>query len=405
MKIVHTADWHLGDRLDRLDRTDDLRRAVERVAAYCAEEQADVLLVAGDLFSELSRPDSLRASMEHLAEIFMPFLARGGTIIAVTGNHDNENFCQTLRQVLRLAAPEVAAAGAVVPPGRFYLAAHPTFFRLADRDGAEVQFVLMPYPLASRYLDETKQRYSSLEEKHKALQQAFSARLQAIRTSADFRPDVPTVLAAHIHVQSAVMPSLFRLTERESIIFPDSDVPKDWAYVAFGHIHQAQSLMGLPHVRYAGSIERLDMGERDDRKSVAFVEIGPEGRRGPPRLLPLEATPIYDVVITNPREELPQLRRRYPDHERALVRLHLEYTPGQDNLQDILSELDAIFPRWYKREWCEVSALGPAQAARDPTPTLKSFHETVLDYIDAELADNPAHKEVRKLAESLLAEE
>src|SRR5690349_10805469 len=57
MKILHTADWHLGDRLGRIDRTEDLRRAVERVARYCGEHQVDVLLVAGDLFSELARPD------------------------------------------------------------------------------------------------------------------------------------------------------------------------------------------------------------------------------------------------------------------------------------------------------------------------------------------------------------
>ena len=37
MRIVHTADWHLGDRLGRIDRTDDLRKAVERVAACCAD--------------------------------------------------------------------------------------------------------------------------------------------------------------------------------------------------------------------------------------------------------------------------------------------------------------------------------------------------------------------------------
>ena len=54
MRILHTADWHLGDRLGRQDRTDDLRRAVERVAGYCNSEKVDVLLVAGDLFSELA---------------------------------------------------------------------------------------------------------------------------------------------------------------------------------------------------------------------------------------------------------------------------------------------------------------------------------------------------------------
>jgi exonuclease SbcD len=97
MRILHTADWHLGDRLGRIDRTEDLRRAVERVAEYCKSESVDVLLVAGDLFSELSRPDSLRESIAHLQATFEPFLLGGGTILALTGNHDNEVFCQTLR--------------------------------------------------------------------------------------------------------------------------------------------------------------------------------------------------------------------------------------------------------------------------------------------------------------------
>ena len=29
MRILHTADWHLNDRLGRIDRTDDLRKAGE----------------------------------------------------------------------------------------------------------------------------------------------------------------------------------------------------------------------------------------------------------------------------------------------------------------------------------------------------------------------------------------
>ena len=68
MRILHTADWHLGDRMGRIDRTDDLRKAVERVAVYCEQEKVDLLLVAGDLFSELSRPDGLRDSIQHLQD-------------------------------------------------------------------------------------------------------------------------------------------------------------------------------------------------------------------------------------------------------------------------------------------------------------------------------------------------
>src|SRR5438132_9568905 len=88
VRILHTADWHLGDRLGRVDRTDDLRAAVERIADYCVGEKVDVLLVAGDLFSELARPDGLRDAIRHLQSTFGEVLYDGGTIVAITGNHD-----------------------------------------------------------------------------------------------------------------------------------------------------------------------------------------------------------------------------------------------------------------------------------------------------------------------------
>src|SRR5256885_729849 len=142
MRILHTADWHLADRLGRIDRTDDLRRAVERVAGYCAEEKVDLLLVAGDLFSELAGPDSLR---------------------------------------------------------------------------------------------------------------------EAIQQSARFAPALPAVLSAHVHVRGSVLPTLFRLTEQEDVVFSDADLPTHFAYIALGHIHRAQALGGQAHVRYSGSIERMDL--------------------------------------------------------------------------------------------------------------------------------------------------
>src|SRR5438552_76534 len=133
MRILHTADWHLCDRLGRIDRTDDLRRAVERVAGYCESERVDVLLVAGDLFSELATPTGLRDAVRHLQETFGPFLRRGGTILTLTGNHDNEGFCQTLRHAMNLAAPAENVNGKSAAAGRLYLATGPAMLRLHDR--------------------------------------------------------------------------------------------------------------------------------------------------------------------------------------------------------------------------------------------------------------------------------
>jgi exonuclease SbcD len=407
MRILHTADWHLGDRMGRIDRTDDLRRAVERVAACCAEDRVDVLLVAGDLFSELSRPDSLRESIEHLQATFEKFLLDGGTILAITGNHDNENFCQTLRLVMNLAAPAAGDPGAVRPSGRLYLAANPTFLRLADRAGNPVQFLLMPYPTPTRSLrDAQTQRYGSLEEKNRSLQAAYADKVRDFQNHPRYDPTQPTILSAHVHVQGAQVPTLFRISEQESIIFAEQDLPTNLAYVALGHLHNPHCLMGRAHVRYSGSIERLDLGERFDQKGLTLFDVGPDGLEGEPQTRPLPATPMYDLEIFSPKDELPALRATYPDAERALVRYHLHYKAGEDNLHEVLTELDRVFPRWYQRSWAEAGELGPALTVSGSAPGQKSFHDTVIDYLKGELANHADDERdgIVKLAEELLAE-
>lgn len=408
MRILHTADWHLGDRLGRIDRTDDLRRAVERVGAYCAEQAVDVLLVAGDLFSELARPDGLREAIRHVQETFGGFLRDGGTIVTLTGNHDNESFCQTLCHAMSLAAPASGQLGEQAAPGRLYLAAGPTFLRLADRHtGSDVQFVLMPYPTPARYLDTAEsQRYASLEEKNLHLQTAYTATLARIRSHARYDRSLPSVLAAHVHVRGGQVSTLFRISEQEDIVFDVSNLPADFAYVALGHIHRPQCIGGNAHVRYSGSIERMDLGEASDNKSVVLFDLGPEGRRGEPWTLPLDATPVYEVSIRNPREELSQLASFHPDADRALVHLRLTYTAGVDNLEETLRALEKIFPRWYAREWQESGALGPTLVIGDAGRG-KGFEDTVRDYLMTELTNHSEaeRQDVLARAERLMREE
>ncbi|MCI0457008.1 MAG: exonuclease subunit SbcD, partial [Gemmataceae bacterium] len=405
MKILHTADWHLGDRLGRQDRTADLQRAVERVSALCEQLAVELLLVAGDLFSELSRPDSLRESIQHLQRTFDRFLLNGGTILALTGNHDNENFCQTLRLVMTLAAPASSRDGDLLPPGRLYLATEPSFFRLQARAGHLVQFILMPYPTPARYLtDADTQRYASLEEKNQKLKSAFVRKLRAIQEDPRFDRTLPTVLSAHVHVHGATLPNLFRISEQESIVFEDGEIPETVAYVALGHIHRAQAIRGLTHIRYPGSIERLDLGEQRDDKGVLLLAIGPKGLVGEPQTLPVEATPIYAVDINDPATQIPLLADRYPDAERALVNIQFTYTAGTDNLEEILSNLEKVFPRWYARNWTEAGALGQPLTP-DESGRHKSFEDRVRDYLGSELVNHPdaLRQGVLARAEALLA--
>jgi DNA repair exonuclease SbcCD nuclease subunit len=265
----------------------------------------------------------------------------------------------------------------------------------------------MPYPTPTRYLrGEEVQRYGSLEEKNQRLHRAYAEKLQELLQHPSFNPSLPTVLAAHIHVQGARLPHLFRMSEQESIIFAEKDLPAGMAYVALGHIHQPQQLLEMPHVRYSGSIERLDLGERRDDKGVVLVEVGHEDRLAEPVFLPLEATPIYSVDLHSPlKEEIRQLREQYPDARRDLIHIQFTYTAGVDNLEESLRELEDIFPRWYYRHWTESGALGSPLTVGEACPA-RSFEDTIRDYLRHELTNySDADREgILARAEALMRE-
>jgi exonuclease SbcD len=386
MRLLHTADWHLGDRLGRIDRTGDIQRGVERVARYCRDEQVDVLLIAGDLFSEAARADGLRGAIEHLRDTFEPFLQSGGTILAVTGNHDNETFCQTLRHAMSLAAPTDSSPGSSARAGRFYLAAEPALIRLPNRQGGMVQFVLMPFPTATVFLSGNQaRRYASLSEKNDQLRSSFLQRLAELLAGPSFDRSLPTVLMAHVGVRGADLTNRFRISEELDVVIDESSWPGTFAYVALGHIHKAQVIGGHEHVRYSGSIDRLDLGEAGECKSVVLVDVGPQGELGVPQLRPLDATPIYRVEIHDAVSDIPNLIRQYPDRESALVNLRFSYQAGRDDLFDIQRQLDSIFPRWYDRDWHDRGELGPAFTINEATA--KSFETSVREYLGDELAN------------------
>jgi len=403
MRILHTGDWHLGDWLGRQNRTADLRRSIERIAGYSEDEKIDVLLVAGDLFSDkCQRQEDLSGTVEHLSRTFGPFLRRGGTILAVTGNHDKEIPCRTLKHTLTLASPEPLKAGDLVPPGRLYLANRPTFFRLQDRQKQEVQFVLLPYPTPGSYLDDGETVRVTREEKNRFLGTKLVSRLQQMRESGAYRKDLHTVLVGHIHVHGANRHTLFQMTEEQDVILKSGDLSGAFAYVALGHIHKAHAL-GEEHIRYCGSIERLNLDEREYSPHAVFFEIGPEGRQGEIRELKLEATPLYDIVIDNPAEEIPHLAARYSDAKTALVKYQLTHDAGQ-NRNEFLRQLDDIFPRWFERMLIERGAERVAtQHASLPSQTLTP-DQTARHFAEKELEASPDRDEVLQLLDEALAQ-
>ena len=401
MKILHTSDWHMNDRLGFQDRSDDICRSLEQIAGYLEEHQVDVMLATGDLF-ERSNNEKKRIAIANVKRIFQPFLERGGTILAITGNHDDETFFGTLRDALDLVAPGQKGRNSTHATGRLYIAPKARKLQLADRDGIVVQFILMPYPTPTCYLRDKGIGWRTTEEKNYLLQCNFKESLDELRSRLD--PRLPSVLLSHIHIRGVQAHTPYRISESEDVIFEPGHIPTEWAYAAFGHIHKPQAAIpSAVHVRYAGSIERMNAGESTDDKSVVLFEVGAAGRLGEPQLLPLKATPIYHVEITDPAVQLPQLSAQYADADHALVSYTLHWQPGKDNRDELQRAIECIFKRCYASKCVRTGSEAAGSGIFTPE-RLQDINGTVSEYIDLQLANHPQQTALKALADELLAE-
>ncbi|HMO36338.1 MAG TPA: exonuclease subunit SbcD [Gemmatales bacterium] len=397
MKLLHTADWHLCDRLGRIDRTEDLRRRVEKVAQLCQEHAVDVLLMAGDLFSEQASIDQMTDSLNHIRTVFEPFFRNRGTILAVTGNHDRDGKINIVRAGMTLAAP-VPGQDGILAPGRMYLINGRAMAQLQDRAGQRTQFVLTPYPFSSRY-DLSATEYRTREEENQLLHGLVVNWLQEISQQLDVT--LPTVLCAHLHVRGSSAHTLYKMSERDDILFSVAELNPMWSYLALGHIHQPQALGGSSHIQYAGSLDRLDFGETHQEHGVTLVEVEQNGTARTERIL-LPATPFHTIVLEDPALEMETLLERYPEREQAIVRFRLAPPRGQISREEIARRLKKDFPRWYELKWNDVPVTGQARPALfDPQ---QGMEQRVQDYLGKQFAGHPHRDELLRLAQSLLDE-
>jgi exonuclease SbcD len=403
MRIIHTADWHLCDRLLQIDRTNDLAARVEIVANLCEQHEVDAVLIAGDLFSEQATIEDMTQALTHLHKAFASFFRRGGTILAVTGNHDREGRIEMLRAGMLLAAPPVAGSRQFLS-GRMYLLNRPYFGTIQTHAGDRAQFVLIPYPTASRYA-EPDDEFRSKDEENRILQGRVAQVLQTFGADPGFDQSLPTILTAHLHVRGAEVHSLYKMTERDDVVFEAGFLPSSWAYIGLGHIHKPQSLAGMDHVRYAGSLDRLDFGERDDEKGVVLLDLSTTGLRCEPVWIPIAATPMHDITVNDAASELTALAQRYPHRESAIVRIRVMQNPSGPSRHEITEELRRLFPRHAEIIWVSPaeSPAGNSTGARFEPHT--DYRSTVRDFLVKRLDGDPDKDDVIKLAEQFLTRE
>lgn len=405
MKILHTSDWHLNSVLGgRCPRNDDLRRSLQKIGSYLIERAVDIMVVSGDLFRERSSPEQLRAGIGIIKDCFHPFIQRGGTILAISGNHDSETFFSTLRDAMDLVSP-LEAHDDIHPCGRFYIAPNARNIKLQTPDGEIVQFVLMPYPTIRYLRKEESLKFQNFEERNRAVGAAFKLILRTQQEKLD--PRWPAILVSHIAVRGVTTPAQYYLDQSNEVMLEPGDLSFPWTYVALGHLHRpGEAIPGAPHMRYAGSIERMDYGERKDEKSAVLLDIQQRQLVQVPEILRLQSTSFYEVEITNPETQIPHLAEQYPDARQALVRYILHWDSATQNRERYCQEIEAIFPRWYDRVLKDTHS----GAVTETSLTFQQTHDvvgTVRHYLQTVLADrNESERaELLRLAEQLFVEE
>ncbi|MCB1227525.1 MAG: exonuclease SbcCD subunit D C-terminal domain-containing protein [Verrucomicrobiales bacterium] len=272
MKLLHTADWHLGARLVERERLPEQVRFLDWLLEVMAEEKVEVLLVAGDVF------DVANPSRQALA-LYYDFLHRLvdlKTVRAVitAGNHDSASQLNGPRDLLgRLG---VTVVGEALEPEAAWV------------DLGEVRVAAVPF-LRERDLRRSGAGESVVEveaQVRAAIAEHYARVLAAGRALPGKKP---LLAMGHLTALGAVTSEGERDIHVGNLGAVGAEVFAGYDYVALGHLHRAQVVGGMETVRYSGSPLALSFSEAGDGKSVTLVEVEAGGAM---RVNPL-AVPVW----------------------------------------------------------------------------------------------------------------
>jgi exonuclease SbcD len=294
VRILHTADWHLGQSLHGTDRGPEHDHFLSWLLDRLEDQRPDAFVLAGDVFDVASpHPAALARYYRFLAEGRRR--APDTTFVVVGGNHDSPQRLNAPRDLLsamnirvvgglsRSASAEPDLESMLVPVGH---PSHPVGWVLA------LPF-LRPrdvFPFASD-IDDPDHR---LVEGHRALIQALLDRL-APRLS----DRTPVAATGHCYMVGGATSdaSERRIQRGYQSALPVDIYPDRIGYVALGHLHRAQSVQGSEHVRYAGSPLPLSMTERTYVHQVVLAELTDRARID---VLPVPRSVQFEVVPEHP---------------------------------------------------------------------------------------------------------
>jgi len=256
MRILHTADLHLGRQFNGIPLDDDHAAILDQIARAVVDLRIDALVIAGDIFDRAAPPATA-------VRQFNAFLSRvasetNAAVVMIAGNHDSGDRIASMS--IMTDTRRALIRGVVCADEKPLL--------LSDKHGV-VAFSGLPFS------HEYAARECFTDETMRAPEDVLVAQIASARRNV---PDnARRVIVAHAFVSGARGSESERpLARAGGVEMARPEIFDCLHYVALGHLHRPQSV-GVSHIRYSGSPLAFGFDEVDVAKSMSLVEIDGAG--------------------------------------------------------------------------------------------------------------------------------
>ena len=257
MRILHTADWHLGRQFEGHSLDQDQATVLDQVFAAVQKVEPDALIVAGDIFDRAAPPESAVRLLNRFIESVIANTSCA--VILIAGNHDSAD---------RIGAMAMLAdRRRTLVRGPLSLIEEPLV--LHDAHGP-VAFSALPFGY------EYAARECFADTNIKCPADVMRAQIAAARPH--IPPGARWIIVAHAFVTGASVSETERPLTRIAggIETVPADLFSGAHYVALGHIHRPQTA-GAPNIRYSGAPLAFGFDEEGNEKSMVVVDIDGPG--------------------------------------------------------------------------------------------------------------------------------
>jgi len=278
MKVLHTADWHIGQVFYEYDRNFEHEQFLKWLTETLCTEKIDLLLISGDVF-DISNPS---ASSIRLFYTFLNNATRKCPdlqIIITAGNHDSASRLEAPSPLLESSRIHIVGTIERLDDGNIHY--DKLSIPILDNTHQIIAWCLaIPYLRAGDYPKPDKDSTEEGKIHSYALGVGtFYKEAHAFISSKKTKEQL-IIAMGHLHAAQAEITDMDNAERAimgglESI--PHDAFHPDLCYVALGHIHKAQKIDGRHHIRYSGSPIPLSFSELNYKHQVLSFELTDTG--------------------------------------------------------------------------------------------------------------------------------